>query len=348
MKKLFSILILAAMIGAMFAVPSFAMTPKKLEAAYGTPKLDGRMDDAYLESTEITVDVVYDEANQTWPGGNIGNAVGKARCLWDDGYLYVYFEVQDAVRSEARSNVGVYRTDSTEVIIDLPNAQDGQETINSDAGQFTAGYLETDMAGYGYWYEMYGDSAKFFVRDIDGGYAVEYQIPFGTEYSPMEAGKTIGIVFAINDDADGKEGREYIVYGNEDQLGSWNKTVNYDQLTLIEGSGNHTPNTPDTDDSKVTTDDKQGDVTTPEVTTDNNNGGTTEDPKDTGSDEPKVTTDSKGDTTTENKDNNADNSGDNSDEKKSGCGSVVFSSSAALVALCAVIPAAFVQKKKKH
>lgn len=343
MKKFLSLLILVVMVCAMFALPTSAATPKEYEAVYGTPNLDGRLDQAYLQSSQIAINYLYNECQD---GNTTDYAHGWAYCLWDDGYLYVYIYVIDDVLSNAKSPTAVCRTDSTEVIIDLANDQVGDETINADAGQFTAGYMESTMAGYGYWYEMYGKDAKFIVRDTDEGYAVEYQIPFGTEYSPAKANWTIGLVLAINDDADGEEGREYIAYTNADQIGCWFKCANYDQLKLVDSASNDRPNPGNeetlppniVDTDPVVTNDPSGDDTDP------NGGEQSQDPAESNND-PVVTT-SKDDTNTAAP--STAKSADNNTEKESGCGSMITSASALLVLGTALVPAVIAVKKKKH
>lgn len=336
MKKILALLILAAMTCAMFAVPSFAATPKEYQAAYGTPVIDGKMDDAYLQSTKILIEYSYDEANQEWyDAGKLDCAHGYAYLLWDDAYLYAYVYVIDDVLSEAKSPTGVFLTDSTEIIIDLDNTQDGALTEEMDAGQFTAGYLETDMAGYGYLFTMYGEECSFMVRDTAEGYAIEYKIPFGPDYSPAKAGWTIGIAIAINDDADGKEGREYIAYTNADQLGCWYRCSNYDQLTLIEGEGSHSGNNPSN-----TTKPQQGNDEPDETT---NNSGTTNPSDTTGS--PDETKAPSGDVTTAGK-NPSSTKAPSSSEEKEGCGSAVGGTALVLLGVCAL--PVIVSKKKQH
>ncbi|MGI6744306.1 MAG: sugar-binding protein [Eubacteriales bacterium] len=84
MRK-FTVLLAAALI-ALLAIPAFADVPVA-KAAYGTPVVDGVMDDVWQTAEEYKIDKLKD--------GEDGGVTAVWRALWDENAFYFYIEVND-------------------------------------------------------------------------------------------------------------------------------------------------------------------------------------------------------------------------------------------------------------
>ena len=108
--------------------------------AYGTPKLDGVMDDAYMKSTNIQVGDIFNmysyDVNLTLTKHDLTEAnsdvTGFGRLLWDENYLYCYIYVEEKDSTVAsrgmtyindminNSPSGLWRNDGIELYINTP------------------------------------------------------------------------------------------------------------------------------------------------------------------------------------------------------------------------------------
>jgi len=180
-------------------------------AAYGTPVIDGKMDDIWSTAEELPITKML----QAWD-----TASGTARVLWDKEYLYVYFSVTDPLLDS--TSYTVHERDSVEAFVDEDNCKagtyrqgDGQYRVDID--NFTSTNDSTDMIGF--------VSA---VTIVDGGYDIEMAIPW--KVIVPEAGLVIGFDAQIND---GEEGaRVGIAKWNDPTDNSWVNTTGWGTLTL--------------------------------------------------------------------------------------------------------------------
>jgi len=104
---------------------------KTATALYGTPLLNNIDDPLWDRPAAIAVDQLL----LAWQG-----AIGTAKVLWDEQYLYVRITVQDAVLN--KTNSAAHEQDSVEVFIDEQNhkstqiqADDAQYRVNFDNEQ---------------------------------------------------------------------------------------------------------------------------------------------------------------------------------------------------------------------
>lgn len=180
-------------------------------AAYGTPTVDGEVDDIWASAEEIKIN----RQVMAWEG-----ATGTAQVLWDENNLYVLVHVKDDVLDATSEND--YEHDSVELFVDLDNAKsasygadDGQYRINYE-GKITFGTVPTE------------DGVQGFAVKEDGGYRVEMLIPLS---SPVEAGQVIGFDAQVND---AKEGARIAVAKFCDSTdNSYMTTENFGNLTLV-------------------------------------------------------------------------------------------------------------------
>lgn len=222
MKKI-SLILIAVMLMAVMAISASAAT---FEAAKGTPVIDAEMDEAYSVAKDIPVAFVVDNKPDA--------ATGMAKVLWDADALYVYIAVKDKVLSTKKATVetDVWHTDSAEVYLDFVNTGDDDvTTIN--AGQYTAGlaYNGDLWGGRGMHWDANKANSTYKTKKIDGGWAVEMKIAWGSDYKAAE-NNVIGFTIALNDDADDADGRENQAFISEGQTNSWSMTGSYDDLKL--------------------------------------------------------------------------------------------------------------------
>ena len=226
MKKLAIVLLVSFLIAAMAISASAA----SFEAAKGTPTIDAEKDEAYSVAKEIDISV---EVN-----GNTGNATAKAVALWDNDALYVYIDVTDKVVTKekcAEDPTTHWHTDSAEIYIDLVNTGDDDvTTIN--AAQYTGGlvYGGNDWGGRGMHWDANHEACTYATKTTGTGWVLEAKIVWGSDYKPA-VDSVIGFTIAINDDADGTDGRENQAFPSDAaQSNAWQMTGNYDDLKLTD------------------------------------------------------------------------------------------------------------------
>lgn len=152
---------------------------KTAEAAYGTPVVDGDIDDAYKAAPAFDVKLPL----FAWQG-----ATGKAQVLWDEHHVYVCVKVADSVLNASSKND--YEQDSVEVFLDEENTKEGYFT--DKAGQYRVSYK--GKLTYGTVPTTAGVTAA--AKEVNGGYVIELAIPISKE---AKAGDTFGFDLQIND-----------------------------------------------------------------------------------------------------------------------------------------------------
>ncbi|WP_025677594.1 endo-1,4-beta-xylanase [Paenibacillus massiliensis] len=96
-------------------------------AAYGTPVIDGTVDAVWNTAPAIPVN----RYQTAWQG-----ATGVAKALWDEDYLYVLIQVNDAQLDKSSANV--WEQDSIEIFLDERN--DKTTFYQEDDGQYRVSY----------------------------------------------------------------------------------------------------------------------------------------------------------------------------------------------------------------
>ncbi|AEF17757.1 Cellulose 1,4-beta-cellobiosidase [Thermoanaerobacterium xylanolyticum LX-11] len=181
-------------------------------AIYGTPVIDGKVDDIWNNVEPISTN--------TWVLGSNG-ATATAKMMWDDKYLYVLAVVTDPNLN--KSSVNPYEQDSVEVFVDQNNDKttyyendDGQYRVNYDNEQSFGG--STNSNGF-----------KSATSLTQSGYIVEEAIPW-TSITPSN-GTIIGFDLQVNDaDENGK--RTGVVTWCDPSGNSWQDTSGFGNLML--------------------------------------------------------------------------------------------------------------------
>ncbi|MEV5025397.1 endo-1,4-beta-xylanase [Paenibacillus sp. LPE1-1-1.1] len=179
-----------------YAVLTYIAGAKLASAAYGTPAIDGNMDDAWANAAVYTTEVLVEQNN---------GAVAKAdfRTMWDKEHLYVYAVVTDSLLSDAISND--WEQDSVEIFVDQNNGKTA--SYQDDDGQYRINYNNVKTVGGHATNDNYTSAAK----QISGGYIVEAAISLDT-ITPAD-GTLLGFDFQVNNDQDG---------GTRDSVLTWN------------------------------------------------------------------------------------------------------------------------------
>lgn len=185
----------------------------KTEAAYGTPEIDGVMEDVWSAAPDSGIDIFTMETH---------GASGRFRCMWDEENLYVFADVTDPVISTAAS--ATHMQDSVEVFLD--------ENMGKTE------YYEYDDAQYRISCEnaqSYSTGARADFRSVavrtESGYAIEAAIPFKTITGSVN--RTIGFEIQINDDGNGDGERSSIAKFNDPTDLSYCNTSLYGELTFM-------------------------------------------------------------------------------------------------------------------
>lgn len=165
------------------------------EAIYGTPVIDGEMDEIW-ESANI----IYTDRDIEGTDGSIA----EVRTLWDENKLYIYAKVTDSLLSKESNDA--HQQDSIEIFIDQYN--DKTETYGPDDAQYRINF-DNELSFGENASEQYIESATTIT---DYGYIVELALDLYL-INP-EAGGNIGFDVQVNNDENGD--------GNRDNVTIWN------------------------------------------------------------------------------------------------------------------------------
>ncbi|ACB09885.1 endo-1,4-beta-xylanase [Thermotoga sp. RQ2] len=184
-------------------------------AKYGTPVIDGEIDDIWNTTEEI-------ETKSVAMGSLEKNATAKVRVLWDEENLYVLAIVKDPVLNKDNSNP--WEQDSVEIFIDENNHKTSY--YEDDDAQFRVNYMNEQSFGTG------ASAARFktAVKLIEGGYIVEAAIKWKTiKPSPNTV---IGFNVQVND-ANEKGQRVGIISWSDPTNNSWRDPSKFGNLKLL-------------------------------------------------------------------------------------------------------------------
>lgn len=190
--------------------------PKYSEAVYGTPAVDGTIDEAWANCSPISVDI---------PTLGKTPATGVSRMMWDENFIYILTEVKDPALSKVNANA--YEQDTVEVFFDENNAKtqsyeadDIQCRVNFDNEKTVTDGKSTD------------DFISAASKTADG-YVVEIAIPY--TISPFKEGQVVGFDVQVNDD-DGTGERTGIANWSDITGLGYTNTSGFGVLKLTGGS----------------------------------------------------------------------------------------------------------------
>lgn len=184
---------------------------KKLEAAKGTPTIDGEIDDCWSAATAYDINI----AVMAWQG-----AKGTVKYMWDENNFYALFEVADSVLNKDNSNT--YEQDSIELFLDQNNCK--ESTYDKNCGQYRCNY-ESELS-YGTVPSKDGVTAK--AVKTATGYRVEIAVPMLIE---AKEGVVMGVDGHIND-ANDKGARVSVMKLNATQDSDYTNPAAWAEITL--------------------------------------------------------------------------------------------------------------------
>ncbi len=161
--------------------------------------VDGVKDDIYADG--LTAEIKYEKGDSSKEVA----ATGVVTMLCTDGYLYVFFEVNDADIVEPDTSLqqsSPWRTDSCEVFVNEKNSASENDVVQYriDCSGWPCAYTRTGVAAYGP--SAAGKYFEFAEVDTAKGYNAEFKIPLKTVGKNILAGNStdaIGVNFQIND-----------------------------------------------------------------------------------------------------------------------------------------------------
>jgi len=180
----------------------------------GTPEIDAVMDDLYADAQVLKTEAVTEGDTDVY---------AEVRALWDEEYIYVFFDVKDPVLSSKNANE--WEHDSVEVVIDQNNGK--TKAYQGDDAQYRVNYKNQKSYGT-------GASTKLFksaTATTDTGYVVEMAVPL--HKVPGAAGNLVGIDFQVNED-NGSGRRTAIRCWNDTTNTNYMSTANLGTITLVE------------------------------------------------------------------------------------------------------------------
>ncbi|MGM9937259.1 MAG: endo-1,4-beta-xylanase, partial [Candidatus Ornithomonoglobus sp.] len=203
----------------------------KAGSAYGTPIIDGEIDEAWNSVPEYKLSRYL----MAWQG-----ASGTFKSMWDEDNLYLLVNVKDPVVSAVAADA--YMQDSVEAFVDENN---GKTTYyEEDDAQFRVSCENVQSYGTNASAERF----KTAVKITENGYLVEMAISF---ISKHQNGDVIGFDAQINDDGAGDGNRTSIAKFNDMTDLSWGNTENWGELELNTDGVVQTAQEPAEDEIKV-------------------------------------------------------------------------------------------------
>lgn len=184
---------------------------KQSTAKFGTPVIDGKIDAVWKNAAELPVN----RYQMAWQG-----ASGTAKVLWDNNYLYVLYQVNDAQLDKKSANA--WEQDSVEAFLDENNGK--TSFYQADDGQYRVNFTNTTS------FNPAGIEKKFkSATKVTGtNYVVEMKIPFKT--IKPKTNMKIGFDAQINDGKDGA--RQSVATWNDTTGNSYQDTSVFGILTL--------------------------------------------------------------------------------------------------------------------
>lgn len=234
MKKILSCTFAGTILLAAMLIPVQA-EPAQYKAAYGTPVVDGILDDLYKNSDKYTITFGKDGAESY--------STAEVYWLWDEDKLYYYADVTDDTPSTNvnTSNIGdIWKTDCVEFGFNVtPDKESGDphKTANSAVYLAAIGYGEA-MDIYGALPEIASVKEGSFCAAVetDKGWALEIELPIFNDETGLSAaaGNIIAMYTILHNDTDNDNVRNSETYSNADAVGCQYDSNKMDKVVLQE------------------------------------------------------------------------------------------------------------------
>ncbi len=210
MKKILSLVLASAMLASMAVVTNAnPANSHTITAAYGTPVIDGQMDDIW-NNAEMQVQDSFRSGTET-------DAKAQIRTMYDDNYFYVLAYVPDNTLWTSDLTLAEYTYDTVECCVSLTNSEAtsydgvfdwwvgvtpyGVRNTGSNCTPLIGGGTDVNDAEY---LNVHTSLENDPENDTAEGYYVEYafNVKAIDEELVMDAGTTIGMEVSVNDNAE--------------------------------------------------------------------------------------------------------------------------------------------------
>ena len=199
----------------------------------GSAVIDGEIDEAWNNVTAHNLTVNSNPSVST---------TGTVKTMWDEDYLYVIAQIQDAALNNA--NVNAWEQDSFEIFVDENNGK--TESYEADDCQYRISY-KNDLSFNGE--NCNADNIQSAAKETAGGYVIEAKIKFNKTKGAEN--QLIGVDFQINDadasgvrvatinwyDASGMGYAQPAVFGTAKLAGSTGSTSTGKDISAADVSG---------------------------------------------------------------------------------------------------------------
>lgn len=189
-------------------------------ATKGTPKVDGKIDDAWKAATAVEVKKAVADLQVI---EETKMATGKVKLMWDASHIYALWEVADKNLSADASDA--WEQDSVELFLDENNKK--SPYYQSDDAQYRCNF-KGELTGQGEGFKQ--ESLKAAARKTKTGYVVEMAIKLNNP-EVLKADALLGMELQINDDP-GTGARGAVAKWNHTGDESWEDTTNFGTLKL--------------------------------------------------------------------------------------------------------------------
>lgn len=272
MKKLIAFVLVTVMVLAALATVAVGAAEPIHEvdrsivykAAYGTPVVDGKMDDIYLQS-----DVMYAENVSFGSKASVkegANATAEYRIVWNRTTLFIFCTVTDTTRSDAgKAGASATKMDNTDIYVMLdPNfdyeTEYADRTNTEGAGQFRYNpncTIDQEPMRANTWGKLtvrnqMVDTLNYvggYLNETDGSYSFEMSFNYLTDdfekvlnaNIKTRTETAIGFAIQVNDVMDNDQSRDAMVYSNNANGGLSSNLKNCGKVLLAYQEGVEIP-----------------------------------------------------------------------------------------------------------
>ena len=188
-------------------------------AIQGTPKIDGKIDDAWKKAPAVHVNKPISDLLTIEPKDI---ATAAVQFMYDKDHLYALWIVKDSALSA--DAIDDWAQDSVELFLD--QNQNRTNVYEDDDAQYRVNY-EGKLSGQGAGYDESDLQAAVAKTDI--GYIVEMAIRVNK--AELKPGAKLGLELQVNDDHDSGT-RDAIAKWHHTEDDSWEDTSNFGTLEL--------------------------------------------------------------------------------------------------------------------
>ena len=203
---------------------SLSVPAKANEFAFavpGTAVIDGVVDEVWSNAKPVSTLKIVNE--QTGESDKKAKAMASVRWMWNEKHLFFLADVKDSVINTSNGNS--WEQDSLEIFVDENQSKKNGFDFDDCQFRFSAiGVLSTGINGS-------EKNIEFQVVPMTGGYRIEGAI--ACKSIKLNEGRKIGLEIQVNDDP-GTGKRESISKWANAENDSWQKTLNYGTLVLVD------------------------------------------------------------------------------------------------------------------